>query len=66
MTQQSNFRLPTYTNEQIERLVIETGMTRTQIIILAIDRLNQQLYGYNPEAPQDLYNKLDEQIANQD
>ncbi len=41
MTSQLNVRIPESTQEQIEKLVADTGMTQTQIVILAIDRFYQ-------------------------
>lgn len=41
-TQQKNFRLPTITLDQLKALIERTGMTETQVIIIAIDRLAQQ------------------------
>lgn len=38
---QLNTRVPQSTEEQIAYLIAETGMTRTQIVILAIDKLAQ-------------------------
>jgi len=37
--QQVNARLPAVTIEQLNTLIKKTGMTKTQVIILAIDRL---------------------------
>lgn len=40
---QKNYRLPTLTLEQIARLRSRTGMTETQVIIAAIDRMAREL-----------------------
>ena len=40
-------RLPYFTKEQIELIQETYGMTKTQVLILAIDRLTQDL---NPES----------------
>ena len=39
---QKNYRLPTLTLEQISRLRERTGMTETQVIIAAIDRMARE------------------------
>lgn len=39
--QQFNIRLPEYTIDQIERLSEALGLTKTQLIILAIDRFER-------------------------
>lgn len=40
---QINARLPQATHEQIERIQQATGMTVTQVLIMAVDRLAQSL-----------------------
>jgi predicted DNA-binding protein len=40
-TKQFNVRLPKFTQAQIKALEEKTGMTVTQIVILAIDRMAQ-------------------------
>jgi len=40
MSQQFNVRLPEYTLEQINAISETRGLTKTQVIILAVDRLN--------------------------
>lgn len=42
MTTQLNVRIPKSTEKQIEELRAWTGMTQTQIVIQAIDRLHQE------------------------
>src|SRR6266699_3407022 len=42
MTTQYNVRLPEKTAEQIQKLIEATGMTQTQLMIVAIDRMYQQ------------------------
>lgn len=42
-SKQKNYRLPTITLEQIAKLQDQTGMTETQVIIRAIDRMAQEL-----------------------
>ena len=39
MPSQSNFRLPGLTQEQIKELSDKLGMTATQVVVLAVDRL---------------------------
>ncbi len=41
-TKQENIRLPELTQQQLTQLVEELGMTKTQVVIIAIDRLYQQ------------------------
>jgi hypothetical protein len=42
MSTQYNVRLPEKTAEQIQKLIEATGMTQTQLMIVAIDRMFQQ------------------------
>jgi len=42
MTTQLNVRIPKSTEKQIEDLLKWTGMTQTQLVIQAIDRLHQE------------------------
>lgn len=44
MTQQFNTRLPGITLDQIDLLCETYGLTKTQVIILAVDRLTRDLY----------------------
>ena len=50
MSQQVNVRLPTLTHSQIEDLCGAYGLTKTQVIILAIDRLTRALRNEDNEA----------------
>lgn len=43
MTIQLNSRLPQITHDQINDIVNEYGLTKTQVLILAIDRLCRDL-----------------------
>jgi hypothetical protein len=43
-TKQLNTRIPEITQEQIDEIANEYGLTKTQILILAIDRLSRDLY----------------------
>jgi hypothetical protein len=42
-SKQKNYRLPALTLEQIAKLRNRTGMTETQVIISAIDRMSREL-----------------------
>lgn len=50
---QFNVRLPQLTHAQIGTLTEVYGLTKTQVVILAIDRLTRQLEGGSPEAEKD-------------
>ncbi len=54
MSQQVNVRLPKLTRDQIDELSQTHGLTKTQVVILAIDRLSQALASESPEAHKDL------------
>lgn len=41
-TKQFNTRLPEATVQQIEQIAQQTGMTKTQVLILAIDRMAKE------------------------
>lgn len=41
--EQFNARLPKHTHDQMTEIANEYGLTKTQIVILAIDRLHLQL-----------------------
>lgn len=41
-TKQKNYRLPTITLEKLKALAKATGLTEVQIVILAIDRMNEK------------------------
>lgn len=43
-TKQFNTRIPEMTQEQIDQITDEYGLTKTQCLILAIDRLSRDLY----------------------
>ena len=51
---QFNARLPMLTHDQITRLAEGYGLTKTQVIILAVDRLARDLEAKSIEAGQDL------------
>jgi hypothetical protein len=48
MTKQLNVRVPKITKQQIKDLQRWTGMTQTQTLLMAIDRLHQE---YKREKP---------------
>ena len=54
MSQQVNVRLPKLTRDQIDELSQTHGLTKTQVVILAIDRLTQALASESQEAHKDL------------
>jgi hypothetical protein len=47
---QFNARLPKLTHTQINKLADEHGLTKTQVIIVAVDRLARDLEAEIPEA----------------
>jgi hypothetical protein len=51
---QFNARLPQLTHEQINELAKTHGMTKTQVIIVAVDRLARDLLSENPVAQKDV------------
>jgi hypothetical protein len=51
---QFNARLPHLTHGQIEHLSNAYGLTKTQVIILAVDRLDRNLSDESAEAVKDL------------
>lgn len=46
-SKQLNVRLPSHTHKQLDRLVAKLGMTKTQVLILAIDRLDSEEERHN-------------------
>lgn len=54
MSQQFNVRLPKLAHEQIEQLSQRYGLTKTQVIILAVDRLTRALAEESQGANRDL------------
>mgnify|MGYP005860497503 CR=1 FL=1 len=58
MRKQFNVRLPDLTQKQLDELTLATGMTTTQVVILAIERTYRQLVegGAQFEAPAIHYN----------
>jgi hypothetical protein len=51
---QFNARLPRLTHEQINALALDYGLTKTQVIIVAVDRLARQLEAQSEEASKDV------------
>jgi hypothetical protein len=43
-TKQFNTRIPQITQEQIDQIIDEYGLTKTQVLIITIDRLARDLY----------------------
>jgi hypothetical protein len=54
MSQQFNIRLPDITHNQIAQISEVHGLTKTQVIILAVDRLSAALIKQNEVAQNDL------------
>ena len=54
MAQQFNIRMPEITHNQIAQISEIHGLTKTQVIILAVDRLSTALIEQNPVAQKDL------------
>lgn len=54
MSQQFNIRLPEITHNQIAQISEVHGLTKTQVIILAVDRLSTALIDQNPVAQKDV------------
>lgn len=54
MSQQFNIRLPEITHNQIAQMSEVHGLTKTQVIILAVDRLSAALIEQNPVAEKDV------------
>ena len=54
MSQQVNVRLPELTYNQINDLSETHGLTKTQVVILAVDRLTRALASESKEAHKDL------------
>jgi hypothetical protein len=54
LSSQFNARLPQLTHDQITLLADSYGLTKTQVIILAVDRLVRDLDSESPDAEKDL------------
>lgn len=54
MAQQFNIRLPEITHNQIAQISEIHGLTKTQVVILAVDRLSAVLIEQNEVAQKDL------------
>ncbi len=54
MSQQFNVRLPEITHNQIAQISETHGLTKTQVIILAVDRLTSALTDQNQQAQHEL------------
>jgi hypothetical protein len=53
-SRQFNARLPRLTHDQIDNLSREEGLTKTQVIIVAVDRLARDLLADSSEALRDV------------
>ncbi len=51
---QFNARLPQLTHDQINALAHDHGLTKTQVIIIAVDRLTRDLKAESAEANKDV------------
>jgi len=51
---QFNTRLPLLTHEQISQITKDYGLTKTQVIIMAVDRLSRDLMAESEEAKKDV------------
>lgn len=51
---QFNARLPHLTHDQISQLAEDYGMTKTQVVIIAVDRLARELQADSAEAHKDV------------
>ena len=51
---QFNTRLPLLTHEQISQITKDYGLTKTQVIIMAVDRLARDLSAESAEAQKDI------------
>ena len=51
---QFNTRLPMLTHEQISQITKDYGLTKTQVIIMAVDRLARDLKAESEEAQKDV------------
>ncbi len=49
----TSFRLPNGTVRQLEQLMGQLDMTRTQVLIVALDRLYRDVFGKKLEASRD-------------
>lgn len=54
MSNQFNARLPQLTHDQISELGQDYGLTKTQVIILAVDRLSRELKAESEDAEKDV------------
>ena len=53
-SRQFNARLPQLAHDQINALAREHGLTKTQVIIIAVDRLARDLHAESTEANKDV------------
>ncbi|NLE43714.1 MAG: hypothetical protein GX620_03235 [Chloroflexi bacterium] len=57
MREQLNVRIPTITQDQVEDLCTRLGLTRTQLVIMAIDRMAREMVGWKPGDAGELLSK---------
>ena len=53
-SRQFNTRLPMLTHDQISQITKDYGLTKTQVIIMAVDRLARDLKAESAEAKKDV------------
>jgi hypothetical protein len=53
-SRQFNARLPKLAHDQINALALAHGLTKTQVIIIAVDRLARDLHAETAEAKKDV------------
>ncbi len=51
---QFNARLPLLTHDQISQISNNYGLTKTQVVIMAVDRLSRELKAESAEAKKDV------------
>ena len=51
---QFNTRLPSLTHEQISQITRDYGLTKTQVVIMAVDRLSRDLKAESEEVQKDV------------
>ena len=61
MSKQFNVRLPDYAQRQINEILTATGMTVTQIMIVAIDRAHRQIVVEGVPEPMIVFHQTQEQ-----
>ncbi len=54
MSKQFNARLPELSHDQIDKLARDYGLTKTQVVILAVDRFARELEAKTEDAQKDV------------